>query len=167
MATRCGYYTDGFNLRRIVLDIDWNLGFDREAKLSYIKDMKEKLSSHFVSIEDVTTASPNNMSKSLSPHCMYTTDGKPLSDLYNDYGVPGVFDFLYMNTLTTEQVIYIMSIDCFIDVFHDPSKGAETQAKTLALFKMLCLQGKQHLLNNIDAFINWYNEYSMVYSEHI
>ena len=158
MATRCGYYTDGFNLFRCVTSIDWNLGFNKEAKTAYINNLVNKLSPTLGVVKDVTTASPEVNTRNLSPHCIKLSDGNYLSDLYSEYGVPGIFDFLYMISLTQEQLELVKSIDCFIDVFHDPYKSSETQAKTLALLKMLILQDRLVLLENIDKFLEWYND---------
>lgn len=159
MALRCGYSTDGFNLFRCYTEIDWVLGFDRDAKLQYIEELTAKLGKKYNVVKDVTTASPDSMAKSLSPHIVKDANGNPLSDMYSEFGVPGVFDWLYLNALTQEQKDYVMSIDCFVDVFHDPRKSCETQAKTLAIFKMLCIQDKLHLLNDVDGFVDWYNEF--------
>lgn len=167
MALRCGYSTDGYNLFCDCVDVNWDKGFNHDSKVLYIKELTEKLESKFAVVKDVTTASPERRAQMLSPHCLMTPDGRCVQQAsMPDWSYPGLFDFFYWHHIDASDYDYIKSIDCFVDVFHNPAKGHGTQARSLAMFKMLMLQGKMEYLYDINKFIEWFNEnYSVIKRE--
>lgn len=157
MVKRCGYYTNGTAIFQKIVDIAWDEGFDLPAKRIYIKRMQEALGGGLFPCVDVTTASPISRAKELSPHILKYKDGNPVGDLYEDMGIPGIYDFIYLNCLTEEQIRYVCQMKCVFDVFHNPVKGGWTQAHSLTVLKLAVLSGKLDLFKNPDGFITWYN----------
>lgn len=163
MVTRCGFYLkDGEIIQRNIL-IDWDLGFDTYAKRRYIERIQEKLK-HCVKVVDVTTAAPNWETRQLSPFYVKLKDDISVEDYWNDWKVvhpervPGLFDYLYLNALTVEQVTFVLNQEGFIDVFHNPEKAYNTQAKSLVCLQLLAYQGKLRYLRDVNEFCSWYKE---------
>lgn len=160
MVARGGFYTDGTNVLFKSCLIEWDLGFDRRAKQMYINRIKEQLPTELNPMVDVTSASYDRIGQSLSPIFVQYGRGslEEFCTASPEAWTPGIFDFLYFNSLTKEQKDFIMSQNCFIDVFHKPEKGRATQACSCAYYKLLCLKGKESLLNNLEEFLCWYND---------
>lgn len=166
MVSRCGFSVEDRQLVQHNVQIEWDLGFDRQAKVAYIDRIKEALGSGYNSIEDVTTASSDEMGRSCSPFFMYSSEGESLEQVWEDIvkqniGVnrtPGTFDYLYLNWLSDNQKHWVEVTDCFVDVFHNPEKAMNTQAKALAVYKLLIAQNKEELLTDLKGFITWYSE---------
>lgn len=160
MAKRGGFYTDGVNIIFQTVDIDWDLGFDKEAKQKYIERIIEALGERFLPCADVTSASSDPIAQSLSP-LFIRYGNSTLESLYmsnRELMVPGVCDFFYANALSDVQKEFIRNTNCFIDVFYKPENGRNTQACNIAVFKLLQYQKKEHLLEDLDAFLLWYND---------
>lgn len=160
MVQRSGFYTDGTNVIQRVIGIEWDLGFDKTAKRQYIERIKEALPDMLKPMIDVTSASPNALHRSLSP-IFIEFSGDSLENFIQKNPqvlVPGIIDFLYMKCLSSSQKQLIRDTNCFIDVFHKPENGRNTQAACCAYAKLLMLRGKENLLNDIDAFLSWYND---------
>ena len=163
MVKRCGYFIQDGKLCRKDVYIDWDKGFDREAKHAYIEDIKDKLGCDVYSIYDVTTASPSYKARSLSPFYVKDEDGTNLEDVWaevkkktNGVFVPGLYDFTYLSKLSRIHIETALSINCFIDVFHNPDKAINTQAKSLAILKLLHEQNKMYYLEDFKQFSDWY-----------
>lgn len=162
MVNRCGFYTDGTNVIAKSCSIEWNLGFDKKAKLKYVEQVKAALPKELNPMLEVTSASDSIMGKSLSP--IFIVAGMTclsIDDLVKrrpELAAPGYFDFLYLNCLSDAQWDTIRDKYCFIDVFHDPRKGRKTQASACAYGKLLLLQNRRALLKDREAFIDWYNQ---------
>lgn len=152
---RCGFFTDGVNLFRKDLFIDWDLGFDSKAKHTYIqRELGEDLSP----CVDVTTASPIRIARNLSPHLLRLSDGSSFIDTYGSLREHGLFDLAYYLTLSKEQHDYVSSAKCFIDVSYTSSPGTMTQARSLAVLQMLQKQHQLELLMNVNDFLDWFHE---------
>ena len=163
MVNRCGFYTDGVNVICKTCAIEWDKGFDRQAKRTYIMSIKAELPKELHPMEDVTSASASAIGRYMSPIFIGVEDkhGKvwSLEDLCKENVAlrnPGFFDFVYINALSDEQKRFIQTTNCFIDVFHNPDKGRNTQASACAYYKLLNWQRKEHLLKDLDAFLEWY-----------
>lgn len=165
MVKRCGFYTQDNKLCRKDVFIDWDLGFDKDAKHSYIESIRRELGEDLYPIVDVTTASNDSVARKLSPFFVLV-DGISVEDMWAEIKesnlsickVSGMFDFLYLNALSESQKDYVMSQKCFIDVFHNPDKAFNTQAKSLAVLQLLIMQNKEGLLDDCKLFIDWYKE---------
>lgn len=160
MTQRSGFYTDGTNVIQRVCTIEWDLGFDKEAKRTYIERIKEALPSMLNPMIDITSASPNAFHRSLSP-IFIEYGGSSIEDfikLNPQVMVPGVIDFFYISSLSPAQMKLIKETNCFIDVFHKPSNGRSTQAAWCVYAKLLMLKNKEHLLTNLEEFLAWYND---------
>ena len=71
--------------------------------------------------------------------------------------VPGAFDYIYLHSLQEGDFEYIKSCDGFIDIFHNPEKKVNTQAKALAILQLLNKQGKLEILGSAEKFLDWYS----------
>ena len=161
MVKRCGFYTDGANVICKECAIEWNMGFDKAAKHNYIMQIKAELPRELNPMIDVTSASDSIAGKALSPifiECGST--GMSIEDYLKKHpecAKPGFFDFIYINCLSDDQKNTIFTTYCFIDVFHKPEKGRNTQASACAYYKLLQWQEKEFLLTDLDLFLDWYN----------
>lgn len=162
MVKRCGFFLqDGVLMRKDVM-IEWDLGFDREAKLQYIDRLHSALGEELSPIVEVTTASNTYVGRCLSP--FYTKiKGVSVEDLWpavkekaNGVVIPGMYEFVYLQSLTDEQQSYVLQRKCFTDVFFNPDKAYSTQAKALVVYQLLCLQEKKGILGSLVEFTRWY-----------
>ena len=170
MTKRCGYYIKDGKLCRRDVEIAWDLGFDRAAKHEYIHRIITELGEDLEPAVDVTTASYIKEAKMLSP--FYTKCGQnsfeytwdilkeTMGDMAN---IPGVFEFMYLNSLRDDQVVFALSQKCFIDVFHNPGKAVHTQAKALAILQLLVEHHKLYLLKDMQEFVIWFAGYCEEY----
>lgn len=170
MVKRCGYFVQDCKLCRKDVFIEWNKGFDKQAKHAYIEDIIRNLGDDLGITKDVTTASPDYEARSLSPLCVKDKYGNCLEDVWNavkeelgDLFINGIGDFVYLSNLSSEHVSIALSIDCYIDVFHNPDKAINTQAKWLAVLKLLYEQNRLELLDDMEGFLQWYDEYAAVH----
>lgn len=165
MTKRCGFYVkDGVLCRKDVY-IQWDLGFDKEAKQLYIERIIWELGKGFETAIDVTTASPIHEARMLSPFFVKVGE-ESVEDAWAEVKevnpvvkkIPGTFDYLYLSSLTGEQKQYVLRNKVFIDVFHNPDKAYNTQAKSLAVYQLLVEQKRVALLQDLDGFLKWYIE---------
>lgn len=163
MVKRCAFYVEDGKIIRRDCYIKWNKGFTKEAKINYIQQIRDNLLK-FGRCIDVTTASPYMTDRSFSPY--FTTFGeKTVEQFWLEYkktlkhDIPGAFDFIYLNSLTEDQIAYALTQDGYSDVFFNPDNGINTQAKALAVLKLLHQQGKYYLLNDVKRFSSWYKDY--------
>lgn len=162
MVRRCAFYLENGRIIRRDCSINWNRGFSRSAKLVYIQQISDRLIK-YGQVLDVTTASPSEQGKSLSPYCTYIS-GMSTEDYWHgfkktlkDY-IPGAYDYIYLGSLSEEQREFVLTQNGFSDVFHKPESGSNAQARSLCVFKLLHQQGKCYLLNDATQFIRWYLE---------
>lgn len=162
MVKRCAFYVRQCKLIQRNVSIDWNLGFDKEAKHAYIKQMQGALSP-YVRVVDVTTASPIWEARGLSPFYVKVSEQMSVEDGWKilqqkAQGKLGSvdFDFFYLSHLSEEQIQYVIRTDGFIDVFHNPDKACNTQARSLACLQLLYLYGKTDYLKEYKWFREWY-----------
>ena len=166
MVNRCGFFTEDGLLCRKVVQIPWDKGFDKAAKQEYIRRVQVELGSEMQPCIDVTTASPIHEAKMLSPFYIKTDFQEMILEDYWAYlkkqhpeitTIEGSFDYLYLNHLTQKQKEYVLGIKCFVDVFHEPYKAFNTQAKSLAIYQLLVSEGKEDYLSNFSQFTQWYS----------
>lgn len=158
MVKRGCFTSDGTNILFHTVEIDWNLGFDKRAKHGYISRIQEQLPLDCKPVIDVTSASNDKIGRSMSPIFLHTKDGECVEDLYPKYGIPGVIDWIYITSLSTIQRGVIAHHNGFMDVFYSPDKGRNTQAISCACFKLLLLTNKLSILDDVQTFVDWYNE---------
>jgi hypothetical protein len=165
MATRCFYYIDDNSIVEQWINISWNKGFTKDAKHSYIHEAEEiALDSYGRIIVDVTTASPLWQSRSLSPYFVKYSDNVSVEDAWPLIKqqlkgfIPGAFDYIYLHSLQEGDFEYVKSCDGFIDIFHNPEKKTNTQAKALAVLQLLNKQNKIEILCDSEKFLDWYSE---------
>lgn len=161
VVKRSGFFLkDGCIARRDVV-IEWNLGFEREAKKEYVRRLHLALGSELHPIIDVTTASNDYLGRGLSP--FYTKIGDEnvetlwasTKEQFRGRFIPGLFDYVYLHSLTDEQKQYVLQRKCFTDVFFNPDKACNTQAKSLVVYQLLVYQEKLELLDNLQEFVKW------------
>lgn len=162
MVKRCGFFIqDGALMRKDVI-IEWDLGFDKEAKLQYIDRLHTALGEELSPIVEVTTASNTYLGRCLSP--FYTKiKGVSVEELWpvikkksEGVFISGMYEFVYLQSLTNEQQSYVLQRKCFTDVFFNPDKACNTQAKALVVYQLLCLQKKKEILGSLMEFTKWY-----------
>lgn len=166
MVKRSGFYIEDGHICRKDVKIDWDLGFDKAAKWEYIDRIIKVLGDGLNPVVDVTTAAYDNESRSLSPFFV-KINGNSVEVQWAELkaqnagitNLPGAFDFLYLNALSEKQVAYVLKQKCFIDVFHNPDKAFNTQAKSLAVLQLLHSQDCMEYLHDLRVFTAWYVEY--------
>lgn len=164
MVRRSGYRVTGDNqVTQYVVDIDWDLGFDREAKHIYIQRIADGLRAYGITDTlDVTSASSVHVGKMLSPLFIDVPSlGCSLEDalqsIPNCFTIPGLPDWYYCRALSDLNKATILKHDCISDVFHNPNKGyGNTQALSCVCYKLLHNTGRLNLLEDRDKFINWF-----------
>lgn len=157
MVKRCGYYIENGVIKRKDVYIEWDLGFDRNAKYDYINRLKDALGKELHPILDVTTASMDSVGKSLSPHILKASTGEYMSDLYHTLPSIEVFCYFYFKAISEGQSRYLERMNCLIDVFHNPdTHGDRTQAMWLSLYRLL-LPDRQEILQDFNSYSNWLN----------
>lgn len=162
MVARSGFYLeDGVIVQRVV-SIDWDLGFDRAAKNAYVTRLHNALGDDLTKAE-VTSASLLPETRMLSP--IYLTEkscGKSVEDAYQTVKAiapPFFFHFLYLGNLGEKEYGMIKHYQCYTDVFHNPEKEwGNTQAFSLALYRLLVEQKKLSVLEDFNDFLGWLQE---------
>lgn len=84
MVDRSGFYINGDKICRVDVKIDWNLGFDKLAKEAYVAELITELSKVCpgMDIAEVTSASPNEHTRMLSPIFIEYRGGTSMEDYY-------------------------------------------------------------------------------------
>ncbi len=167
MVPRCGYYAENGVLVRKTAWIEWNLGFDREAKHSYSLALIEALND-VGPVCEITSASPFWETRSLSPLFVKMRDSdKTVEDYLQElneslgqvFTVKGLSDMIYLQNLSQENIKVINKFKCFADVFANPNKTGfgNSQACSLGVYKVLEQLGKLDIINDNQKFMHWYN----------
>lgn len=180
MVPRCGYYLRDGKVAREVVQIDWSLGFDREAKNIYVTELHQELSKMFprMYIEEVTTASLTEYGRALSPINIKFIGGESLEDvwgeishkdgfiLYDQFRWPQSVRHLafahYYCRYAQSVLPLIRLIDVFTDVFYNPTKEGGTQAEPCAILKLLDQQDNLAIIDNLHEFVQWYVKYVII-----
>lgn len=167
MVSRCGFYVYGDVIVERIVKIDWDLGFDRDAKHKYIERIKSALGSYVGTKADVTTASQDYKARRLSPIFLKCKD-KDMSvedcwqqvvkdKIPNASEVRGLFDYVYLYNFSDYEIDVAMEYDCYIDVFHNPDRGFHnTQARSLAVLRLIIETGQEQVLESLEGFLQWY-----------
>lgn len=166
MVLRSVFYVKGESIMQRIVQIAWDLGFDTFAKHKYIERIRLASQLNSNSFIDVTSASDNIKGRFLSP-VFVKVKGRDISvedylrslqehipDLWN---IAGISDYVYLTNLNNNHIDILMQYEYYSDVFHNPQKSyGNTQACSLAIYKLLYVQGKLQLLENLEEFLNWY-----------
>lgn len=144
MVDRSGFYIDGDKLCRIDVKIDWNLGFDKLAKL--ITALRKVCPG--MDIAEVTSASTNEYTRMLSPIFIEYKGGKSVEDYYQsinkDYMAlhkSFVFPHFYC-----ANAVHMLPLIRLFDVFNNPTKPGGTQAEACAILKLLDKENNLNIL---------------------
>lgn len=170
MVTRYGVYVDGDMICRAYVDIEWNKGFDKDAKRDYVKQLHQGLRESFgeARIEEVTTAS-DTIGRRLSPYY--------IGDMENDWHAAKQGDWIKFDNQTwpvsMRRIAYaqmycmraksliniIRDVDVFTDIFCNPLKDGLTQAEPCAILKLLDVQGNMDIIADQFKFTAWYSKH--------
>ena len=169
MVTRCGFYVKDNRIFQRNVYIDWNDGFDTEAKRKYIRRIQEALGPDVGKIADVTTASPDFDTRALSPFFIKDEEsGLNLESLYKKMEDPDdyLIHYIYITHLDDKRKKTIMQYDCYSDVFHNPEKRAlGTQAFSIAIYRLMVEQSKENVLKSLKAFTEWLQNQEIIVEE--
>lgn len=156
--------TRGGAVAQLVVTIDWELGFDKEAKHTYIKRIAEEAGKCGIpKVLDVTSASNVYCGKMLSPIFVQVpyldcSLEDALHNVPNAFTIPGLADWYYCKALTDQHKHTLLSYDYYSDVFHNPSKGyGNTQAMSCTVWRLLHDTNNLALLESKDGFLQWFN----------
>lgn len=167
MVARSGFYIEDGNIRRCDVDIEWNLGFDRRAKEAYVAELIVELGKKLpgLAVAEVTSASPNEYTRMLSPIFIEYKNGKSMEDTYHDInkhymahrlGISVELLFLHFYcSNATHMLPMIRLFDVFADVFYNPTKPGGTQAEACAVLKLLDAENKLTILSDPPLFERW------------
>lgn len=151
------------------VSIPWDLGFDKKAKHAYVaalhiglnKKMPDKM------ISEVTTACPDEFGRMLSPYNIIV-NGVSLEDMWKTAKVNGYSDFYWgsgnpsvgFDHFYAYYALYLLPlirrIDIFTDIFYNPMKAHNTQARACAVLKLLAEENKLKLLQDKSEYVRWY-----------
>ncbi len=177
MVPRCAYYLNESRdvVRHSVL-IDWDLGFDREAKHQYIMRLTQTLNKPDMVIVDITSASYIYEARMLSP-IFVKMKNDPAKSVEDYLGEIKLFTssvlseeskiafagYVYMINLSDVNIKTIIKYDGFFDVFNHPIKHPHnTQAYFATLYKKLMLERNEDVLSDYDKYVNWYNSVKVI-----
>lgn len=180
MVQRIIFGFDGDGIIELPVEINWDLGFDKAAKLEYINRVCDVAYGRYGLDEvlDVTTANSSvENGKILSPHILkcYGTD-LSVSDYYDEHGKARLtpimqkvaFAYYYMFSIchSTEAYVVFNRYNYFFDIFWKPGNG-DTQAYLCVLLKKVIHENKHKeffkelsntgLIGFKDWFIQNYN----------
>lgn len=171
MVTRCGFEDVNGDIVEHDVEIEWNKGFDREAKRCYIEELHSKLGDKMKL--EVTSAS-QNIGKKLSPFYIYSENGTNLEDLWklsNHTDVLQYYNYVWPQSMRhigyshfycihATQLLYIIrEADIFTDVFYKPTDNGLTQARGCAILKSLDRTHDLDILKDQIAFTVWYTNH--------
>lgn len=167
MVPRCGYYAhDGVLVRKTVW-INWDKGFDREAKHAYGYALLNALKD-VGPVAEVTSGSPIYETRMLSPLFVKMKNNPQLSvedylrqlqEMYKTvFSVKGLADMVYLQNLSPHDIDVMHKYNCYCDMFANPEKGfGNSQACSLAVYRVLEQLDLLHLLKDNSEFMFWYN----------
>lgn len=169
MVKRCGFYVDGYHIVQRVVEIDWDLGFDKSAKQEYTRRIITALGDIPTPAVDVTTASVDPYAKRLSPiYVKMMEEDISVEDYWkrfknNPKYVPicdyATLCYIYLTNLSEYEVSIAFKYNCYVDVFHNPDKGLDnTQAYWIAVLRLLIKSGMDVNEMSVLTFRNWYAE---------
>lgn len=177
MVPRCAYYlNESYDVIRHIVLINWDLGFDREAKHQYIMRLTEALNKPDMIIVDITTASYIYEARMLSPVFVKLKNDPSITvedylqqiHLFNnpqfseDTRVK-LSGYIYMTNLSDRNKSVIAKYDGFFDVFGNPIKAPHnTQALFATLYKKLMLQHKEDILSDYDTYVDWFDSLNII-----
>lgn len=173
MVTRCGYYVENGKVKSEIVEIEWNLGFDKVAKQEYVKSLHEELHKLLPDkriIEVTTAAEPPG--KWLSPIYIKFLGGESLEDVwqklnkahtdylvYDNYVWKKPFNWKafvhYYSLYGDVKLSTIRRYDVFTDVFHNPTKQQSTQALGCAVMRLMYELGHLDVRNSLKEFCEW------------
>ncbi len=162
MVSRSGFYVEDDSIIQRVVSINWDLGFDSFAKQKYIERIHKAFGKDKGALLDVTSASNNDAGRTLSPlFVRMRSNDCTVEDFLQMHPellvMRGMSDYLYLNNLRDFHKKIISNYDCFSDVFHNPDKQyGNTQACSLAVYKLMQKQDKLELLKNYETFRDFY-----------
>lgn len=167
MVDRSGFYINGDKICRADVKIDWNLGFDKLAKEAYVAELITALSKVCLGMDiaEVTSASPNEYTRMLSPIFIEYRGGTSMEDYYQfinkDYmalrlGIDKSFVFPHFYCSNAVHMLPLIRLfDVFTDVFYNPTKPGGTQAEACAILKLLDKENNLTILSNPPLFQKW------------
>lgn len=177
MVPRCAYYLNEDNdiVRHVVL-IDWDLGFDKEAKHQYIMRMIDAIDKPNMLIMDITSASYIRETRMLSPIFvkMKNDAEKSVEDyiaesqIFNAVNISEaskiqLVGYIYLTNLSELNITTIKKYDGFFDVFNHPIRHPHnSQALFAILYKKLMLEHKLDVLSDYDKYVEWYNSVNII-----
>ncbi|KSV59161.1 hypothetical protein [Acetivibrio ethanolgignens] len=173
MVKRSAFGIEGNNtIVQLVTEIEWNLGFSREAKAVYAQRIQEALHERVL---DVTTASPEPRGFALSPHVLEAYDSKgqtvmefvqEMEDLCGPSSLQNGLVFCYVYCRSIRDTSAIDEYKWFSDVFHNPDKGyTNTQAFSAAVLKLMKEHGELKRLDSFQDFKQWWQSLQVVTKE--
>lgn len=166
MVSRSGFFIRDNKIVQRIVQINWNEGFDKQAKHIYIKRIVSALGSDVGKVADVTSASPVSETRVLSPlFIRESSSGLSLEDIWEkiESPLPYLFHYLYLCSLSEENKETILSYDCYSDVFHNPEKELwNTQAFSVTLYRLLHDTNKEEVLKDYNSFSNWLKDQTYI-----
>lgn len=166
MVPRCGYFAkDGVLVRRTVW-INWNIGFDKEAKHRYAYALIEALEEDGP-VAEVTSGSPIYETRSLSPLFVKMKSNPHMSveeylqmrkEMHKSlFSVQGVTDLVYLQNIGKKEIDTLHKYNCYCDIFANPNKGfGNSQACSLAIYRVLEQLNKLYIISDDQEFMHWY-----------
>lgn len=174
MVLRRGYYVLNNYMTYTDVQIAWDLGFTREAKLIYVQRLHDALTGKLGKrlYLEVTSASNMEIGRQLSPLFAHFQSGLNFEDAFSKIRYDDVYHFehfTYPLYMKHEAFLHfycyygryllpaVRLFEVFTDVFYNPSKEGWTQAEACALLKLLDMQGNLDVLEDLPKFLGWYN----------
>lgn len=153
---RCGYYLVGNHIHCKEILIPWE--DDKQVCRLYPTMFAEKLGKDLYPMTDTTSYATSFNGKNLSVY-KKELNGHKLTQftdkLKESEYVPGLFEYLYITSLTTEDIQFIRRTKCFFNIFQNPDKQKFSEALACVTYKCLEQQNKLDYLSDKEKFVYW------------
>lgn len=171
MVERCGFFIENDKIRKRVVNIRWDMGFNTWAKLEYIERLyKALVETGLSNILDITSANKTETKGNrLSPLNIYMLNGDSIEDYYkatrqdswNYISRMLYFDWLYGSEVLkdVDLIDMVKKYDVFTDVFHRPNENHCTQAFACIVLKLTIKLGITEYYKDFNKFYEWHCKY--------
>ena len=163
MAKRCIFFQRDNMLYKRTVEVTWDKDCMTYNKSVCSDEIYSYVTPDITPCIDVSSNSRIYRDGSLSPWYTKNEEGIPAMKLFDalderkDIIFPkGCKELLYYKCLTENQVMYILTVGSFYDIYTNPDKDMFSAPKALAVLQLLYNQGKIDYLSNINMFLHWY-----------
>lgn len=151
---RCAYYVDKNQIFRKEFTVPWHE--DTKEYYSYNTVFRDKLGVDLCPCSDTTYYATSMNGKNLSLFSNRREHIRSVIDEQKQLGyIPGLLEYLYISTLTKDDVNFILYNKSFYNIFQNPDKQPFSEAVACATLKCLVQQNKLDYIRDKHKFLYW------------